>query len=79
MQNRAFEIKGTFRMSERGWQSFTLQVAAAGEDSAREKALCLLGSRHRTPRRLVKIENVREIKGNEIEDPVVLYEAGGAG
>ncbi len=73
---KAFEVKGTFKATERAWQSFTLQVASEDGSGAEEKVKTLLGSRHRTPRRSIKIENIREITGKEITDPVVRHQAG---
>ncbi len=73
---KAFEVKGTFKATERAWQSFTLQVASKDGPGAEEKVKTLLGSRHRTPRRSIKIENIREITGKEITDPVVRHQAG---
>ncbi len=73
---KAFEVKGTFKQSEREWQKFTLQVASEDGPGAEEKVKTILGSRHRTPRRSIRIEDVREIKDKEITNPVVKHQAG---
>ena len=73
---KAFTVKGTFKISERKWQSFGIEVASADEGAAKEKTLALLGSRHRVPRRLVRIETVTPLADSDIKDPVVKHQVG---
>ena len=73
---KAFEVKGRFGITQTRWQKFTLQVASENGEGAEEKVKTILGSRHRTPRRSIKIEDVREISGDEITDEVVRHQAG---
>ncbi|MFQ5837996.1 MAG: 50S ribosomal protein L18Ae [Thermoplasmata archaeon] len=69
---KAFRIKGEFLMGK-SYQPFTKEVAAKDEDEAVEKLLSLLGSKHRTRRKNIKIQRVEEIQLEEVIDPVVSY------
>ena len=73
---KAFEVNGTFKISETRWQKFTLQVASEDSNGAQEKVLTILGSRHKTPRRSIKIAEIREITGKAVTDAVVRHQAG---
>lgn len=73
---KAFVVKGTFKISERSWQSFTIEIASTDEAAAREKILTILGSRHRVPRRLVKIETVMPLADDAITDDIVRHQVG---
>lgn len=73
---KAFEVKGTFGITDHRWQKFTMQVASEDSAGAEEKVKTILGSRHRTPRRSIRIDVVREITGEEIESEVVRHQAG---
>ncbi|MBX8635873.1 MAG: hypothetical protein KIY09_05485 [Thermoplasmata archaeon] len=73
---KAFTIKGTFKISERRWQAFSIEVASADEEAAREKLLTILGSRHKVPRRLVRIDTVTQLANADITDPVVKHQVG---
>jgi large subunit ribosomal protein LX len=69
---KAFRIKGELLMG-RTYQPFTKEVAAESEEEAVEKVLSLLGSKHRTKRRDIKIQRVEELRPEEVIDPVVSY------
>lgn len=73
---KAFEVKGDFKISERRWQKFTLQVASEDETSAQEKVKTILGSRHKTPRRSIRIGEVKELTGKAIKSEVVRHQVG---
>ena len=73
---KAFEVKGTFKVGDRTWQKFSLQVASEDAEGAAEKVMTILGSRHRTPRRSINIEAVGEISGKQITDVVVRHQVG---
>jgi len=70
---KAFEVKGQFRISQRKWQPFALEVASPDEKAALEKSLALIGSRHKVKRKFVKIEGVRPLKTDEVTDHAVKY------
>lgn len=70
---KAFEIRGQFMMSHRTWQSFTIEVASADEKAALEKAMALMGSRHKVKRKFIKIENVKSLKDDEVSDHAVKH------
>lgn len=54
-----FVVQGQFKAGVQ-WEKFTKEVEADNQKNAQEKVLSDLGSRHRAPRRLVKIESVKE-------------------
>jgi len=70
---KAFEVKGQFMMSHRRWQPFTIEVASVDEKAALEKALALMGSRHKVKRKFVKIDNVKSLKNEEVSDNAVKH------
>jgi len=70
---KAFEIKGQFMMSHRNWKPFTIEVASADEKAALEKAMALMGSRHKVKRKFIKIDNVKTLKNEEVSDHAVKH------
>ncbi len=54
-------------------QSFTKEVVAKDQEEALEKVLSLLGSKHRTKRKNIKIVHVEELVLEDVVDPVVSY------
>ena len=70
---KAFEIKGQFMMSHRSWHPFTIEVASLDETAAVEKALALMGSRHRVKRKFIKIEGVKSLRNEEVSDHAVKH------
>lgn len=67
---KAFRVRGTFRMGPQA-QPFTKEVAAPTQEEAVERVLSLLGSKHRTKRRDIRIDEVKEIGAEEVSDPAV--------
>lgn len=53
-----YEIKGSYKEGK-GWKSFSKEVNAGSEDYAREKAYCLIGSKHNVRRKNIRIEEVK--------------------
>jgi large subunit ribosomal protein LX len=66
MTKQAFRIEGDFQMG-RIRQHFTLDVAAENEEKAREYIFTDLGSRHSVPRRLIDIQSVTGISGDDAD------------
>ena len=56
-----FEVKGTFREKKED-KNFRLEFESLNENTARQKALSTMGSRHRVKRIHVKIESVKQAK-----------------
>ncbi len=56
---KKFKVSAKFKM---GKQHATLNkdITARDEDHAKELIMCLLGSKHGTPRRLINILNIAE-------------------
>ncbi len=67
---KIFRISGTVKMGA-NWQKFTKETLANGKDDAIHRVYSEMGGRHGVPRRLVKIENVEEIKPEEVTDFVI--------
>lgn len=70
---KAYRISGTFRMGVVKENPFTIELAANKKDEAIDKIYALLGSRHGVKRREIKINEIKPLKKDEIEDPVVRY------
>ena len=73
---KAFRVTGTFRMG-RMVQNFTKEIACERKDEATELILSDLGSRHKVKRYDITIEEIKEIKSEEITDSVVEYKVKG--
>jgi len=69
---QAFKVTGTFPMGRLIDQPFSKVVAANDEAGAKEQALSLLGSKHRTNRRVIKITSVVPVPESEVDDARVL-------
>ncbi|MFP4169483.1 MAG: 50S ribosomal protein L18Ae [Methanomassiliicoccales archaeon] len=70
---RAFRASGSFRIAKARWQPFTVEVAADDQEEATHRVLSNLGSRHRLRRNYIRINELKEISGEEISDLVVEY------
>lgn len=55
-----FRIKGRFRMGER-MQPFVKEVESKSKNLAVERVYSDLGSKHKTPRNLIILEEVEEV------------------
>ena len=56
-----FEIKGTFR-ENKAEKKFSKTINALNENTAREKTLSIMGSKHKVKRIHIKIESIKESK-----------------
>ena len=70
---KVFRIVGKYSPKGKEWFKFRKDLVAESEKEAREKSLSLLGSKYGIKRRLIKIEEIREIEPKESDDPVVKY------
>lgn len=79
---KAFRAVGAFRIKQGEYrndlQDFKVEVAAEDERSAKEKVISTFGSRHRLVRKDIIIKELIPIKAEEITDPVVKHQVGGA-
>jgi large subunit ribosomal protein LX len=62
MEDKSFEVKGTFLMGDE-WKPYTKIIAAPNEKQAQERAFALMGSKHNLKRRYIKIDGVTLVKG----------------
>lgn len=67
---KPFRITGEFRMGRMN-TPFTMETIGKDADGARDRALATVGSRHRVNRHQITIKDVKEIKLDEVTDPVV--------
>jgi large subunit ribosomal protein LX len=79
---KAFRAVGAFRIKQGEYrndlQGFKVEIAAADEKSAREKLVSTFGSRHRLVRKDIIIRELVPLSNEEITDPVVMHQVGGA-
>ena len=69
---KAFKVAGSFRMG-RDIEDFTKEVASKDKEEAVEFILSDLGSKHKVKRYDIHIENVQEIKPEDVTDSVITY------
>lgn len=69
---KAYRIKGEFLMKN-VWQPFTKEIEGEDEEEAVEKILSIIGSLHKVKRKMIKIEEIKELQKDEISNPVVKY------
>jgi len=55
---------------------FNVDVRAITEDDALEKAYARIGSKHRVPRILLKVQKIKVISHLELKDPILKEIAG---
>jgi large subunit ribosomal protein LX len=73
---KAFRVVGSFADPRQKRQPFSIELSAADEAGVREKALSVLGSKHRLKRREIDITEITELKPDQITNHVVKYEVG---
>jgi ribosomal protein L20A (L18A) len=73
---KAFRIEGEFLMRDK-WQKFAKEVASKDKKTATEHLLSDMGGRHRTSRKNIRIHDVKQLKPEEIESPLVREELAG--
>ncbi|MEE9592090.1 MAG: 50S ribosomal protein L18Ae [Thermoplasmata archaeon] len=69
---KAFRIRGTFLMG-RIRQPFSQEVAASSQEEAVQRVYSELGSKHRTRRRDIMIQEVSEVPQDQVEDSAVAF------
>jgi len=57
----------------RDWTKFAKEVAADSPESAIERVMSDFGSKHRLPRRLIKVKDVTDLPTDKVTDPVVRF------
>jgi large subunit ribosomal protein LX len=61
MEEKQFEVKGTFLMGE-DWKPYTKVISAPNEKQARERTFSVIGSKHNLKRMYIKIDDVTMAK-----------------
>lgn len=67
---KIFRVKGWFKQGYEK-QAFTQELPALSEKQALERIYSEVGSKHKIKRHLINIEEVTEIKLEEVKDPRV--------
>ena len=70
---KAFRISGKMRVTPNNWQKFSKEFVGKSEKDAVEMVYSIMGSKHKVERKFLIINDVTELKPEEIEDPVVKY------
>jgi len=65
---KIFRIKGWFKQGYEK-QTFTRELPAISEKQALERVYSEVGSKHKIKRNLINIEEVTEIKPEDVKDP----------
>jgi large subunit ribosomal protein LX len=65
--SKIWRATGAYRKKKRNFR-FTKELLAEKEAHVREKILSELGSRHRVKRREIEIEEIKEIKPEEVQN-----------
>lgn len=71
MVARIFRISGKFKQGI-FVHKFSREILADSEKGALEKVLSEVGSKHKMKRRQIDIDEVKEVKPEEVKDPRVL-------
>ena len=74
---KAFRVKGEFLMGGR-MMPFNREIEAKDRDDAYERMVSLLGSEHCCKRRDIKVEGIKDVPLEEIEDPLIRARIEGA-
>jgi large subunit ribosomal protein LX len=61
MEEKMFEVKGTFLMGE-DWKPYTKVIAAPNEKQAQERTFAVIGSKHNLKRRYIKVDGVKAVE-----------------
>lgn len=69
---KPYLVSGRFLMKDR-WMPFTQEIAAEDQEDARERVMSNIGSRHKVKRRFIELQEVRELKPDEVVSAVVRY------
>ncbi|MEA2054062.1 MAG: 50S ribosomal protein L18Ae [Candidatus Thermoplasmatota archaeon] len=72
MKKKAYRVEGKFYMKNT-WQPFKKEIASSSKAKAKEKIVSIIGSNHRAKRKMIKIEEVKELSPDEVENLVVQY------
>jgi len=72
MAKKAYKVKGKFYM-KKVWHPFSKEIVSSSKTKAKEKVLSIIGSNHRVKRNKIKIDELKEVSLDEVENPVVKY------
>jgi large subunit ribosomal protein LX len=69
---QAYRVAGEYEHGAlKHWSRFHYEFICGSPDEAKERALSILGSKHRVRRRFVRIDEVSAITAQEATDPLV--------
>lgn len=55
-----YEVNGSYKEKSL-WKKFSKEVNAESEEYAKEKTLCIIGSKHNVRRKDIRIEEVKKV------------------
>ena len=64
-----FKVLGTIVINNEKIQ-FSKVIRSSNEEDAKNKVLLHYGSKHRIKRQVIKISSVKEVKKDQVEDPI---------
>lgn len=64
-----FNVQGTLIINKEKIQ-FSKVIRASAENEAKEKVFLHYGSKHKIKRQVIKISSVKEMKKDQVDDPV---------
>ncbi len=70
MKTKIFRIQGKFMMGD-SLKPFTRELRATSEKEIREKIYSEFGSKHHITRNQIKIQDIREISAEDVQDPLI--------
>ena len=70
MKTKIFRIQGKFMMGD-SLKPFTRELRATSEKEIREKIYSEFGSKHNITRNQIKIQDIREISAEDVQDPLI--------
>jgi len=72
---KAFRVTGSYA-DPRKRQPFSMELSGENEEAVRERALSVLGSKHRLKRRDIDITEIVELSADQVTNHIVKYEIG---
>ena len=63
MDEKKFEVKGTYQEKRDFWKPYTKVLSAPNATQAKERIFAIIGSNHRLARPYIKVESISELSG----------------
>ena len=63
MEEKKFEVKGTYQEKRDFWKPYTKVLSAPNTTQAEERIYAIIGSKHRLARPYIKVESISVVSG----------------